>query len=93
MKAVADRFEAIRPDLKSEFKDLESDAGFLLNSLNIRHNNLEGKNAIEYLKTMSSAELEEWYDETYQVLLLALLEQDNIERRKRVKALKQMMNR
>lgn len=93
LKSIADKFEAIRPELKEDFNDLQSDAGFLLNSLNIRHNNLEGSNAISYLQTISLTELEDWYDETYQVLLLALLEHDNIERRKRVKVLKQKMGR
>jgi len=59
--------------------------------MNIRHNNIEGKNAIEYVKNLSNEELEEWYDEIYQMLLLCILEYDNIERNKKVGELKNII--
>ena len=59
--------------------------------MNIRHNNIEGKNAVEYVKNLSDEELEEWYDETYQMLLLCFLEYDNIERSKRIIKLKEII--
>ena len=37
---------------------------------------------------MSKDELESWYDETYQLCLLAFLELDNVERTKKVAELK-----
>ena len=49
---------------------------------------MEGKNAIEYVKNLSDEELEEWYDETYQMLLLCFLEYENIERNKKINKLK-----
>lgn len=91
LKALADKFESIRPELKKIDKQLESNAGYLLNKLNIRHNNIEGKNAIDYVKNLSEKELEEWYDETYQMLLLCILEHDNIERNKKVENLKRII--
>ena len=65
-----------------------SNTGFLLNKMNIRHNNKEGKNASEYVANLADEELEKWYDETYQMLLLAMLEVDNIERNRKVNELK-----
>lgn len=44
-----------------------------------------------YVVNLSDEALEEWYDETYQMLLLSMLELDNAERNKRVKELKERM--
>lgn len=91
LKFLADKFEAIRPEVKSINPTLESNTGYLLNKMNIRHNNVSGKNAIPYVKNMSEKDLENWYDEIYQMILLAILEVDNIERNKKVKDLKQII--
>lgn len=88
LKILADKFEPMRGELKKVNKELESNTGYLLNKMNIRHNNIEGKNAIEYVKNLSDEELEEWYDETYQMLLLCFLEYENIERNKKINKLK-----
>lgn len=88
LKILADKVEPMRGELKKINKELESNVGYLLNKMNIRHNNVEGKNAIEYVKNLTEEELEEWYDETYQMLLLCILEYDNIERNKKVADLK-----
>ena len=88
LKVLADKFEALRPQIKNINGELESNIGFLLNKMNIRHNNLQGKNEIQYVKHLSKKELEAWYDETYQMLLLAFLEVDNEDRAKKVKQLK-----
>lgn len=90
--ALADKFEPLRNDLKKIDKELESNIGYLLNKMNIRHNNLEGKNAIKYVISMDDKELEEWYDETYQMILLAFLECENIERNIKVTNLKKVLN-
>lgn len=50
--------------------------------------NIEGKSAIEYVKNLSEEEREYWYDETYQLILLCILEYDNIERTKKITELK-----
>lgn len=71
LKALADKIEGFRDNLD---KDLSSDFGFLANNINIRHNNLDGKNKKEYLVNIENEELESWYDETYQVMLLCILE-------------------
>lgn len=86
--ALADKFEPIRPELKKIDATLESNVGYLLNKMNIRHNNKEGKAANKYVAGLSSEELEKWYDETYQMLLLAFLLIDNQERNIRINELK-----
>ena len=91
LRILADKFEPMRGELKKVNKELESNTGYLLNKMNIRHNNIEGKNAVEYVKNLSDEELEEWYDETYQMLLLCFLEYDNIERSKRIIKLKEII--
>lgn len=93
LKILADKFEPMRGELKKANKELESNTGYLLNRMNIRHNNMEGKNAIEYVKNLSDQELEEWYDETYQMLLLCFLEYENIERNKRIDELKKVIEK
>lgn len=52
LKALSDKIEPIRAEFKKlqKHKDLESDVGYLLNKMNIRHNNVEGKNTIPYCK-------------------------------------------
>ena len=81
--ALADKFEPVKNDLKKVDSILEDNISYLLNKMNIRHNNKEGKGASEYVANLSDEELETWYDETYQMLLLSILELDNIERRKK----------
>ena len=72
----------IEPILKSKvlqkngYKQLESDAGFLLNSFHIRHNNKVGAKAQEYITTVTDTELEEWYDKTYEVALSVIIIND-----------------
>lgn len=93
LKVLADKFESMRSNISSINKNLESNTGFLLNNMNIRHNNLEGTKEIHYVKSLSSEQLEEWYDETYQMLLLCFLENDNIERNRKVDELKREIGR
>lgn len=88
---MADKFEPIRPELKQINSSLESNIGYLLNKMNIRHNNKEGKNVNTYVVGLSDEEVEKWYDETYQMLLLAFLLMDNQERNVRVDELKKKM--
>ena len=47
----------------------------------------------KYVANLTDEELESWYDETYQMLLLSILELDNIERSKKVKELKRMIEK
>lgn len=71
------------------YKDLESNAGFLLNKFHIRHNNKEGKTAQDYIVSISDEELETWYDRTYDVLIQVIITNENIAVEKDIKRLKQ----
>lgn len=91
--ALADKFEPVKNELKKVDAILEDNIRYLLNKMNIRHNNKEGKNASGYVSNLTDEELESWYDETYQMLLLSILELDNVERNKKVKELKRMIEK
>jgi hypothetical protein len=57
---------------------LTDNLSFLLNNMNIRHNNKSGKNANEYIRTISNDDLEHWYDKTYSLILVAVLLSDSL---------------
>lgn len=61
-----------------------------LNNMNIRHNNIEPGNSKykQWVADMKPEELESWYDELYQMILLARLELDNVERMKKADELR-----
>ncbi len=61
-----------------------------LNNMNIRHNNIEPGNSKykQCVADMKPEELESWYDELYQMILLAKLELDNVERMKKADELR-----
>lgn len=86
--------EPQRDDLKGVNRALESGIFFMLNNLNLRHNNCtEGdKNYKKAVATMLPEDLEHWYDELYQMILLANLELDNKRRMNDVSNLKKMFS-
>lgn len=73
---------------------LEDGIFFMLNNLNLRHNNTipNDKNYKESVAQMDNDTLENWYDELYQMILLALLEIDQLERNEKFKTLKKSIN-
>lgn len=89
--ALADRLEAQRNKLKEINKPMESDLFYLFNKMNIRHNNADshGEKYEAYIANMSKETLENWYDDTYQMCLLAFLELEHLERKGRVKELRE----
>ncbi len=82
--------EPKRKELTSINKQLSENIFFMLNNLDIRHNNRskKDKNYKEYVAKMRKERLEKWYDELYQMMLLAFLLLDNVERTERVNELK-----
>lgn len=88
--ALANEIEPKRAEIEALNKQLATDIFFMLNNLNIRHNNRQknDKHYKEYVFRMKIKTLEKWYDELYQMILLALLLLDNIERTQKVKELK-----
>lgn len=87
---LADKLESQRSVLKGINHQLETDVFTLFNSINIRHNNSDPDGAYykPYVASWDDDTQEEWYDETYQLILLCFLEIDNIERKKKIKELK-----
>lgn len=88
--ALSDKLESQRPILKQINATLESDLFYLFNNMNIRHNNIDpaGKYYKPYVASMDKNELEKWYDDIYQMSLLAFLEMDHLERKGHVRQLK-----
>ena len=79
--------ESALAGIDGQFK---SDLFYLLNTLGLRHNNLdpEGKQYKAFVANMTKEELEHWYDETYQMCLLAFLRIEHIKRKKAINELK-----
>ena len=96
LHVLAKDFEPRRLELevKKEWKTLASDLGFLFNTLDIRHNNTEGKKAVPAIQNMSEKDLLEWYDTTYRLYLTAVLLYDysSEEQQTKITALKTAVN-
>lgn len=92
--ALGAELEAKRKKLHLINATLENDIFFMLNNLNIRHDNKskDDKNYKEYVAKMRKERLEKWYDELYQMILLAFLLMDNTKRAEKIKELKGKIN-
>lgn len=88
---LANKYEGIKSNIKSLNKQLDDDIGFMLNNMHIRHNNKSGKSKKEYVSKMRKDTMEKWYDETYQMLLLAFLLNEQTDRNKKISQLKEKM--
>lgn len=83
--------EPKRKELQQINKQLENNIFFMMNNLHIRHNNRSQKDPAkykEYVAKMKDDRLEKWYDELYQMILLAFLLLDDISREDTVEELK-----
>lgn len=92
--ALGSELEPKRKNLHEINSNLEDGIFMMLNNLNLRHNNImpSDNNYKDFVAKMDIATLENWYDELYQMLLLAFLEIDQIERNSKVKTLKASIN-
>ena len=89
--SLGSELEPKRKDLIAINRQLSDDIFFMLNNINIRHNNRSRKDRAkykEYVSKMTKRQLEKWYDELYQMILLAFLLLDNLDRTEKVKELK-----
>lgn len=77
--------------IESAYKQIGSDAGFLLNNFNIRHNNMDGANKKEYLSTITPEELEQWYDKIYDCVLAVIILNEQIQTSAEIKTIKELM--
>lgn len=87
LKYLADDIEPQRNKLRGINKTLESNLFQMLQKF-VRHNNEDNP----YIKGLSQTELEVFYDDIYQMWLLAKLEIDSLERKKRVESVLQKVN-
>lgn len=92
--ALGANLEPKRKQLQTIDKDLEDGIFYILNNLHLRHNNkCKGdKNYKQAVADMDAETLETWYDELYQMILLAYLQLDQVDRNAKVKALKQAVS-
>lgn len=87
--AFADMLEPKRKILNGYNKSFTEDLFLLFNKINLRHNNKElGKYYIDYVAKMTDEQIEDWYDEIYQMALLAILLSDQMERNVKISELK-----
>ena len=81
---LAELLEAKRPQLSKVDSGFCNDLFYLFNNLNLRHNNIDPSMKGKFKQAvaeMSPEELEHWYDETYQMCLLAFLRLEQEERK------------
>ena len=88
---LTNKYESMKSNIKGLNSKLDDDIGFMLNNINIRHNNKSGKNKKEYISKMRKDTMEKWYDETYQMLLLAFLLNEQPSRSKKISQLKEKL--
>ncbi len=91
LKKLADALEPKRAMLKGINKTIESDFFYMVNSMNVRHNNCDVADKKKYnakFATLTSQEQEDWYDEIYQEGLMAFLMLEQANREKRIAAFK-----
>lgn len=79
--SIANEYEPLLAKPVSGFTDYFDKATGLLNNLNLRHNNKTGKHKIDAIANMPPEELENWYDDLYQLLLFCVLIKDNTARK------------
>lgn len=80
---LAGIIEGQKKKLHQTNPSLEDDLFFVFNNFNIRHNNCDpvSKEFKPAIAAMDKKELEKWYDETYQMCLLALMEIEQADRK------------
>jgi len=92
--ALGADLEPKRKQIQAIDKDLEDGIFYILNNLNLRHNNksVGDKNYRQAVADMDDTTMEGWYDELYQMMLLAYLQLDQVMRNASVNALKQVVS-
>lgn len=88
--SIANILEPKRKELDRVASSLCSVLFFAFNNMNLRHNNVDAdsKNYISTIAEMDVDDLENWYDEIYQMCLLSVLELEQADRKKKFDELK-----
>ncbi len=91
---LADLLEPRKAELEKIDKKFSSDLFSAFNNFNIRHNNVDtsGKHYKKPVAELSSEEMEQIYDEVYQMCLLAFMRLDYAENRKPIDELKRKID-
>lgn len=89
LNAMGDTIESYTDNRSPGNVRLFSNIEFMLYNFNIRNNNMDGEDKVEHVAAMSKEELEAWYDETYQLMLLRILQHNNEDRMKRIDAVQE----
>lgn len=86
----SDLLEPKRKNLEAVDRNFTSDLFYAFNTFNIRHNNrdCEGSKYKKPIGDLTNKQLEEWYDEVYQMCLLAFMRLEQVERKHCFDALK-----
>lgn len=85
LKTLGDNLEGRKKEISNINSTLYKNITGALNNLNIRHNNTNPENKSYYHRAvaeMPQKELEAHYDDLYQLILLAILEIDNVQRQR-----------
>lgn len=87
---LANLLEGKQKDLCQINSGFKKDLFYLFNNFNIRHNNCDrrSKDYKPAIANMDKDELENWYDETYQMCLLAFMELEQADRKPKFDAIK-----
>jgi hypothetical protein len=95
LKTIADSLEPKRQELNGINKTATDDFFWMVNNLNIRHNNCNksDKNYTECFALMSPAEQEKWYDKIYDQALYLFVLLDSKSRSAEIKNIKQTVNK
>lgn len=81
LRRIAQEYEPLFDKGIIGFSDYFDKANNMLNNLDIRHNNKAGKKKNDLATSLTNEELENWYDELYQLLLFCILIKDNKDRK------------
>ena len=86
LNSMGDTIESYKDNHNPGNLKLFSNIEFMLYNFNIRNDNSSGEDKVEYVASLSKKDLEAWYDETYQMMLLRILEHNNLIRMKRIES-------
>lgn len=92
LRKMADALEPRRKEIASINKTLSSDFFFLVNKMNIRHNNCDPSDPSKYVEKfakMTKKQKESWYDEIYQQGLMLFLTMEQVKRTNKIAEFKE----
>lgn len=93
LNLLANEIEGKKRTFKgTTYSNLMDDVQFMLNNLNIRHNNMEGNNKIQYVVNLSKEELEKLYDKTFDMILGIFVIDKYLENKNEIDEIKKHIN-